>query len=198
MYKLHKNITIIKVFHFSEFKCPLTNIVDYWTKLFWKKICDSPASIYLLKVSNRNTRTMYGICSELTMTPEQGYWHCCSAFFCQLRAHFTNGYSVSNVNFEQLNADWKSIFYFKVLTIFFYLQLGCPMANFGPLSWGLPHSPNVKHCFFVYFQPRGYQEHHSKVGFISPAAWRDLNQKTFWFIHIFIHDFTLHFLLNQM
>ena len=131
VYKLHKNITIIKVSHFSEFKHPLTNIVDYWTILFWQKICDSPASIYLLKVSNRNTRTMYGICSELTMTPEQGYWHCYSAFFCQLWAHFTNGSSVSNVNFEQLNADWKSIFYFKALTIFFICNLAVPWPTLG-------------------------------------------------------------------
>ena len=35
-----------------------------------------PASIYLLKVNNRNTRTRWKICSKLTIkTPEQNRWH---------------------------------------------------------------------------------------------------------------------------
>ena len=28
----------------------------------------------------------------------------------------------------------------------FYLLLGCPKANFGPLPRGQPQSPNVTHC----------------------------------------------------
>ena len=35
-----------------------------------------PAGIYLLKVTDRNTRTMCEICSELTIkTPKQRHWH---------------------------------------------------------------------------------------------------------------------------
>ena len=41
-----------------------------------KKMCKAfPASIYLLKVNNRNTRTMCEACSKLTIkTPEQRQW----------------------------------------------------------------------------------------------------------------------------
>ena len=30
------------------------------------------------------------------------------------------------------------------------LLFGCPMANFGPLLRGQPHSPDVNHCVFTY------------------------------------------------
>ena len=32
------------------------------------------------------------------------------------------------------------------------------MANFGPLSRGQPHSPNVNHCIFLHFRPEGHRE----------------------------------------
>ena len=41
-----------------------------------------PASIYLLKVNNRNTRKRYKLCSKLTIkTPEQRHWHRSGVFF---------------------------------------------------------------------------------------------------------------------
>ena len=53
----------------------------------WKCSWDNPVSIYLFKVSNRNTRTMCKICSKLTIkTPEQCH---------QYRS------GVFDVNFEQ-------------------------------------------------------------------------------------------------
>ena len=61
---------------------------------------------------------------------------------------------------------WKIIFRFKVF--FFKLLLGCPTANFGPLSRGQPHSSDVNHCVF-HFRPEGHQEPRSEVGFLSPA-----------------------------
>ena len=41
----------------------------------------SPADIYLLKVNNVNTMTIYEIYSELTIkTPEWHHWHCSGVF----------------------------------------------------------------------------------------------------------------------
>ena len=40
------------------------------------KFVSYPASIYMLKVNNRNTRTRCEICSKLTIkTPERRHWH---------------------------------------------------------------------------------------------------------------------------
>ena len=35
------------------------------------------------------------------------------------------------------------------ITFFFQLLFGSPMANFGPLLRGQPHSPDVNHCISV-------------------------------------------------
>ena len=59
-------------------------------------ITTSPAGIYLLKVKNRNTRTMCEICWKLTIkTPEQRHWRRSGVFI---------------VNFEHVIAGWE-IFY---------------------------------------------------------------------------------------
>ena len=42
------------------------------------------------------------------------------------------------------------------------------MANFGPLSRGQPHSPDVNHCV-LHFRPEGHREPHNEVGSLSPA-----------------------------
>ena len=44
---------------------------------------------------------------------------------------------------------------------------GCPMAYFGSLSRGQPHSPNIKHC--VYVQTEGHGEPHTELGSLIPA-----------------------------
>ena len=55
---------------------------------------DNPASIYLFKVSNRNTRTMCEICSKLTIkTPEEYLW-------------FRSAASIADL--ERLGIFWKS------------------------------------------------------------------------------------------
>ena len=51
---------------------------------------DFPADIYLLKVNNRNIRTM------------ASFW----CLYCKLWTYFTPCYSVSIVNFEQVNVGW--------------------------------------------------------------------------------------------
>ena len=52
-----------------------------------------PVSNYMFKVNNRNNRTMWKICSKLTIkTPERRY--------------FTPSSSVFIVNFEQVNVYW--------------------------------------------------------------------------------------------
>ena len=42
------------------------------------------------------------------------------------------------------------------------------MANFGPLSRGQPHSPDVNHCV-LHFRPEGHREPRNEVGSLSPA-----------------------------
>ena len=37
---------------------------------------------------------------------------------------------------------------------FFQLLFGCPTANFGPLSRGQPHQPDVNHCILFLFDPK--------------------------------------------
>ena len=59
-----------------------------------------PTGIYLLKVTNRNTRTRCEISSKLTIkTPERCQW-----------TYFTPCSNVSIVNFEQVNAGWGRTF----------------------------------------------------------------------------------------
>ena len=61
------------------------------------------ASIYLLKVNNRNTRTRFEICSSLTIkTPERRP----KITIKTPESLFTPCSSASNVNFEQVNAGW--------------------------------------------------------------------------------------------
>ena len=42
------------------------------------------------------------------------------------------------------------------------------MANFGPLSRGHPHPPNVNHCV-LHFRPEGHREPRNEVGSLSLA-----------------------------
>ena len=57
------------------------------------------------------------------------------------------------------------------------------MANFGPLSKGQPHSPNVNH-HIIQFQHEGHWELHKKVGFLSPVECLvGFEQQNFWYYH---------------
>ena len=57
-----------------------------------------PASICMLKVNNRNTRSSCETCSKLTIkTPERCYWR---------QTYFTPSSSVSIINFDRVNAGW--------------------------------------------------------------------------------------------
>ena len=62
----------------------------------------NPASIYLFKVNNGNSKTRCWICSKLTIkTPERRQWR-------QLTLNnFTYYSSVSIIDFEQANAGWE-------------------------------------------------------------------------------------------
>ena len=42
------------------------------------------------------------------------------------------------------------------------------MANFGLLSKGQPHSPDVNH-WVLHFRPEGHREPHNEVGSLNPA-----------------------------
>ena len=71
-----------------------TDVPFLMTKTLNLKIGPIPASIYQLKVSNRNTRTRCEICSKLTLkTPERRPW---------LWTCFTPCSSVSVVNLEHM------------------------------------------------------------------------------------------------
>ena len=81
----------IRLWHYFDLDmfCPIFNsLIDVllctashnWTRSLSKpetrpKNINNPASIYLLKVNNRNTRKRFEICSKLTLkTPERGQW----------------------------------------------------------------------------------------------------------------------------
>ena len=51
---------------------------------------------------------------------------------------------------------------------FLQLLFGCPTANFGPLSRGQTHSPDVNHCV-LRLRPEGHREPCSEVESLSPA-----------------------------
>ena len=58
---------------------------------------------YVFKVNNRNTKSRYEICSNLTIKiTEWRHWHRSGVFI--VRTYFTPCFTVSLVNFEQLNA----------------------------------------------------------------------------------------------
>ena len=63
------------------------------------------AGIYLFNVNNRNTRTIYKICSKLTVeTPEQCHW-CCSGVFIanfQYTSHIALVFSFFTLNRSML------------------------------------------------------------------------------------------------
>ena len=73
------------------------------------------------------------------------------------------------INLFIFRFSYLSIHLFMFLFIFFfYLLFGCPTANFGPLSRGQPHSPDVNHCV-LHFRPEGHREPRNEVGSLSPA-----------------------------
>ena len=45
---------------------------------------------------------------------------------------------------------------------------GCSTANFGPLSRGQPHSPDVNHCV-LHIRPEGHREPRNEVGSLRTA-----------------------------
>ena len=62
-----------------------------------------PASNYLFKVNNRNTRKLYEICLKLTIkTPER-----CFSFFIVNVKHISHLFLMFTVDFEQFVACWN-------------------------------------------------------------------------------------------
>ena len=95
---------------------------------------ESPASIYLLKVSNRNIRTRCEICSKLPVKPLESFW----CLYCWLWKYVTPCSSIFIINFEHVIACWElpkilSISSFKkpigkfsvekLISIFWYLRM---------------------------------------------------------------------------
>ena len=69
-----------------------------------------------------------------------------------------------------LENAWNLCFYsvLSLVAIFFQLLFGCPLANFGSLLRGQPHSPDVNLCV-LHFWPEGHRELHIEVGSLSPG-----------------------------
>ena len=65
-----------------------------------------PVGNCMFKFNNRNTRTRCEICSKSTIKTQErrlvSFW----CLYCWLWTDFTPCYSVSIVNFEQVNAGW--------------------------------------------------------------------------------------------
>ena len=83
-----------------------------------------------------------------------------------------------------------NICYFILDNIFRFASLpflhlsGCLTANPGPLSKGHCHSPNVNHCIFVNFWPKGHWEPYNEPGSLSLAEHLvGFEPGAFWFIH---------------
>ena len=78
----------------------------------------NPASIYLLKVNNRNTRTRCEICSKLTIkTPERRHWHWSRVFI---------------FNFEHIS---HLVLLYLLLTLNMYLPAGNVQTNISELVY---------------------------------------------------------------
>ena len=65
-----------------------------------------PVSIYLFRVNNGNTRTIWEICSKLTLKTERCYWLRSGIFIVNL-TDFTYCSGIAIVDFEQVNAGWE-------------------------------------------------------------------------------------------
>ena len=65
------------------------------------------ADNYMFKVNNRNTKTRSEICSvnhkDTRATSLESFW----CLYCELWIYFVLCYSVSIVNFKQVNAGWR-------------------------------------------------------------------------------------------
>ena len=68
----------------------------------------------------------------------------------------------------QLDGDWKTIKNPKYFQTYFYLLIGCLMANFVPFSKKQPHPTNVNHRI-TNFWPKGEREPNKKVGYPNQA-----------------------------
>ena len=69
-----------------------------------------PANIYLFKVNNRNTRKRCEIYSKLAIkTPERRQWHRSDVFIVNFEHVSYLYFSVSIVDFEQVNVSWISV-----------------------------------------------------------------------------------------
>ena len=73
-----------------------------------------PANIYLIKVSNRNTRKRCEICSKLILkTPERRQWHHSGVFIVNFE-HISHLFSsISIVYLEQVNVSW--VLFIKII-----------------------------------------------------------------------------------
>ena len=67
-------------------------------------------NIYLFKVTNRNTRKRWEICSKLTITPQRRQWHRSGVFIVNFEYIFTTFSSVSIGDFEQASISWVLAF----------------------------------------------------------------------------------------
>ena len=112
-----------------------------------------PASIYLLKVNNRNTRNkvwnMFKVNNkDSRMTSMTSFW----CLYCWLRTYFTPCSSVSISNFEHVIAGWD----WPVLELMFICQrsLDSSLIIFqATSSWITVHEILKENTFLTHFLP---------------------------------------------
>ena len=68
-----------------------------------------PTNIYLFKINNRNTRKRCGICLKLTIKHQNDVNDVILVFLSIILGIFHTFFSVSIVDFEQVNVSWAMI-----------------------------------------------------------------------------------------
>ena len=103
--------TLLNLFHQSIRPCHVNvKHACYWEAFKSDNLLNYPTNIYLLKLYNRNTRKKCEICSKLTIkTPKRSQWRCSGLLTVNFEHISHLFFSVSIVDFEQVNVCWVRV-----------------------------------------------------------------------------------------
>ena len=85
---------------------------------FWHASNYCPASKYMLRFSNRNTRNRFEICSKLTIKHQNDVNDIVLVFLLLTLNIFHFFFSVSIVDFEQVNVSWLGLYQTSMMELF--------------------------------------------------------------------------------
>ena len=85
---------------------------------FWHASNYCPASKYMLRFSNRNTRNRFEICSKLTIKHQNDVNDIVLVFLLLTLNTFRFFLSVSIVDFEQVNVSWLGLYQTSMMELF--------------------------------------------------------------------------------